>query len=75
MTGSLVSYWQKEIPNTFRTLINDECFIPFSDLISLEVFSRKRHEGKVNYTDAEKIMGVMLDASERKSFLEMIFSV
>jgi hypothetical protein len=75
MTESLVSYWQSEIPNTFRTLISDECFVPFSDLIALEVFSRKRHEGKVNYSDAEKIRGVMVDASERKSFLEMIFSV
>lgn len=49
--------------------------MPFSDLITLEVFSRKRHEGKVNYSDAEKIRGVMVDASEGKSLLEMIFSV
>jgi hypothetical protein len=75
MTGSLITYWQKEIPNTFRTLISSECFVPFSDLIALEVFSRKRHEGKVNYSDAEKIRGVMVDASDRKSLLEMIFSV
>ena len=73
MTGSLVSYWQKEIPNIFRTLISDECFAPFSDLIALEVFSRKRHEGKVNYSDAEKIRRVMVDASEKKGLFEMIF--
>jgi hypothetical protein len=73
MTGSLVSYWQKEIPNIFRTLISDECFVPFSDLIALEVFSRKRHEGKVNYSDAERIREVMVDASSKKSLLEMIF--
>jgi hypothetical protein len=75
MTGSLISYWQSEIPNTFDTLISDTCFVPFSDLIALEVFSRKRHEGKVNYSDAKRIREVMIDASERKSFLEMIFSV
>jgi hypothetical protein len=75
LTACLISYWQSEIPNTFRTLISDGCFVPFSDLIGLEVFSRKRHEGKVNYSDAEKIREVMVDASERKSLLEMIFSV
>jgi hypothetical protein len=75
MTGSLISYWQSEIPNTLDILISDTCFLPFSDLIALEVFSRKRHEGKVNYSDAKRIREVMIDASERKSFLEMIFSV
>lgn len=75
MTESLISYWKSEIPNIFSTLISDECFVPFSDLIALEVFSRKRHEGKVNYSDAEKIREVMVDASSRKSLLEMIFSV
>jgi hypothetical protein len=75
MTESLIAYWQKEIANTLAVLISDECFVPFSDLIALEVFSRKRHEGKVNYSDAEKIRGVMVDATSTKSFLEMIFSV
>jgi hypothetical protein len=75
MTEDLISYWQKEIPNIFRTLISDECFSPFSDLISLEVFSRKRHEGKVSYSDAQRIREVMVDATSAKSFLEMIFSV
>ena len=75
MTESLISYWQKEIPNTLSTLISDKCFAPFSDLIELEVFSRKRHEGKVNYSDAQRIREAMVDASERKSFLEMIFSI
>ena len=73
MTESLISYWQSEIPNTFSILISDECFVPFSDLIGLKVFSRKRHEGKVNYSDAEKIREVMVDATSRKSLLEMIF--
>ncbi len=75
MTESLITYWQKEIPNTLAVLLSDECFIPFRDLIDLEVFSRKRHEGKVNYSDAQKIRKVMVDATSTKSFLEMIFSV
>ncbi len=74
MTESLVSYWQSEIPNIFRTLTSDECFVPFSDLIALEVFSRKRHEGKVNYSDAKRIREVMVDATTQKSLLEMIFA-
>ncbi len=75
ITSSLISYWQSEIPTTLDTLISDTCFVPFSDLIALEVFSRKRHEGKVNYSDAQSTREVMVDATSAKSFLEMIFSV
>jgi hypothetical protein len=49
----LVSYWKREIPHTFDTLISDEFFASFSELISLEVFSSKRHEKKVSYSDAK----------------------
>ncbi len=75
VTQSLIVYWQKEIPNILSILISDECFIIFSCLIELEIFSRKRHEGKVNYSDAKKMREIMVDASDTKSFLEMIFSV
>ncbi|MBC7503985.1 hypothetical protein H7169_03360 [Candidatus Gracilibacteria bacterium] len=75
MTEHLIIYWQKEIPNTLELLISDNCYIPFSELVELEVFSRKRHEGKVSYNDAKRIREVMVDASSRKSFLEMIFSI
>lgn len=75
MTEHLIIYWQKEIPNTLEILISDNCYLPFSELVELEVFSRKRHEGKVSYNDAKRIREVMVDASSRKSFLEMIFSI
>lgn len=75
MTANLITYWQKEIPKTLNTLVSDECFSPFRDLIELEVFSRKRHEGKVSYGDAQQIRAVMIDITKRKSFLEMIFSI
>jgi hypothetical protein len=75
ITESLIAYWKKEIPEILTVLVSDECYIPLSDLIALEVFSRKRHEGKVSYGDAQRIREVMIDATERKSFLEMIFSV
>ncbi len=75
MTDSLISYWQKEIPSILVLLTSDDCFIPFRDLIDLEVFSRKRHEGKVNYSDAQSTREAMVDATSTKSFLEMIFSI
>ncbi len=75
MTETLITYWQKEIPNTLAVLISDGCYIPFSRLIELEIFSRKRHEGKVNYGDAQRIREAMVDATSAKSFLEMIFSI
>lgn len=75
MTENLLDYWKREIPDTFAILVSDACYLPFSDLIALEVFSRKRHESKVNYSDAKRIREVMIDESSRKSFLELIFSI
>lgn len=56
-------------------LVSDEFFVPFGELMEREVFTRKRHESKVNYSDAKRIREVMIDETARKSFLEMIFSI
>ncbi len=71
----LITYWKKEIPKLFEILISDTCFLPFTDLIELEVFSRKRHEAKVSYSDAKRIRELVIDETIYKSFFEMIFSI
>ncbi len=70
-----MDYWKKEIPNIFSVLMSDEFYIPFTELMEREVFNRKRHESKVNYSDAKRIREIMIDETSRKSFLELIFSI
>jgi hypothetical protein len=60
MIQSLTSYWQREIPHTLDILRSDDFFALFSELISLEVFSSKRHEKKVSYSDAKVTREIMI---------------
>lgn len=72
---NLVSFWKDQNLNMVDILVSDALFVPFTELMEREVFTRKRHESKVNYSDAKRIREVMIDATIRKSFLEMIFSI
>jgi hypothetical protein len=72
---NLVSFWKDQNSNLVDILISDEFFVPFTELMNREVFTRKRHESKVNYSDAKRIREVMIDETNRKSFLELIFSI
>lgn len=72
---SLVSFWREQNSERLDMLVSDEFFVPFGELMEREVFTRKRHESKVNYSDAKRIREVMIDETARKSFLEMIFSI
>jgi hypothetical protein len=57
---SLTSYWQREIPHTLDILRSDDFFTSFSELISLEIFSSKRHEKKVSYSDAKVMREIVI---------------
>ena len=72
---NLVSFWKDQDSHILDVLISDEFFVPFTELMEREVFTRKRHESKGNYSDAKTIREVMVDETTRKSFLEMIFSI
>lgn len=72
---NLVSFWKDQNSNMVDILVSDELFAPFTELMEREVFTRKRHESKVNYSDAKRIREVMIDETIRKSFLEVIFSI
>lgn len=70
----IISFWKESFPNTFEVLVSEEFFSEFTELMDRELFTRKRHESKVTYSDAQKIREIMIDETSRKSFLEMIFS-
>ncbi len=53
LISTLVSYWKQETPKLLETLTSDVFFIPFSELMSREIFSKKRHEKKVTFSDAK----------------------
>jgi hypothetical protein len=72
---NLVTYWKEYNPTLIEVLVSDTFFVPFTELIEREVFTRKRHESKVTYSDAKIIREVMIGNISQKSFLEMIFSI
>jgi hypothetical protein len=51
----LTLYWRREIPELLDILISDRFILPFSELMTREIFSKKRHEKKVTYSDAKKL--------------------
>lgn len=74
MLKALALHWQSQYPRILETLISDEFFVPFTELIEREVFARKRHEGKLTYTDAKSIRELMIGVWDQESFLKMIFA-
>ena len=52
--SALVEFWKKEIPEILATLVSDAFFLPFSLLMEREIFTKKRHEKKVTFSDVKK---------------------
>ncbi len=69
-TQNLISYWKREHSQILDILVSDVFFELFTELIDREVFTRKRHEAKVNYTDAKVTREIMID----RKLLFMLFS-
>ncbi len=57
----LVNFWKNEIPETFNILISDEFFLSFSELMDREIFSKKRHEKKVTFSDVKKLREILIE--------------
>ena len=49
----LVDFWKSHDYTLLEVLISDEFFLPFSQLMEREIFSKKRHEKKVSFADAK----------------------
>ena len=66
-----MDFWKKNIPEVFELLISDEFFLPFSELMEREIFTKKRHENKVTFADAKKVREVFIESN---NLLRLIFS-
>lgn len=71
VTAEFVQYIHSEW--ILDILISDAFFIPFESLMEREVFSRKRHESKVTYSDARFTRDILIDASEKRGLFELMF--
>jgi len=69
----LLLFWKMNSSDTLNILTSDEFFLPFTELMEREVFSRKRHEAKVTYTDARFTRDILIDASEKRGLFEIMF--
>lgn len=66
----------QEIPIVRSCLISDDFFLAFSTMIESEVFSRKRHEGKVSYNEAKQTRALMVGNYQVKSaILSRLFTL
>lgn len=61
LVSGLVQFWEKNTPETFSVLISDEFFLPFSELMEREIFTKKRHEKKVTFSDAKKTREILFN--------------
>ena len=47
-----MAFWKTSFPDLFAYMISDEFFESFDTLVAREIWSKKRHEKKVTFTDA-----------------------
>lgn len=59
----------------FDALVSDAFFLLFSELIDLEIFSKKRHEKKVTFSDVKKLKEIFLwGNTTSKNLLFLLFT-
>ena len=56
-------------------LISDTFFLSFQSLVEREMFSRKRHECKVTYIDAQITRDILIGTNGEKGLFESIFAL
>ncbi len=57
----IIDFWQKNNTELFNILLSDTFFLPFQELMNREIFTKKRHEAKVTYSDAQILREILLD--------------
>ncbi len=76
LVSGLVHFWKEKIPEILQVLISDEFFLPFSELMEREIFTKKRHEKKVTFSDVKKVREVMVQAfGSREWLFSVIFNI
>mgnify|MGYP006371715889 CR=1 FL=1 len=71
LVSELVNFWKRNTSEVFELLISDEFFLPFSELMEREIFTKKRHENKVTFGDVKKVREVLIESN---NLLRLIFS-
>ena len=71
----LLQYMTEKYKNLLDTCIMDPFFSGFSELISLEVFGRKRHDTKISYADAKRVRELCMQEDSSKSIIHALFCV
>jgi hypothetical protein len=72
---SLVSYWKVNKVTILDGLLSDDFFVFFSDVMKREIWSKKRHESKVNYTDAKITREIIIwKEGSKNSLFHILFS-
>lgn len=69
-----LSYLTEYHEELLELCITDPVFSLFSELISLEVFGRKRHDIKISYSDARRVREIMIGNYEKLILLSILFS-
>ncbi len=70
---NLTKAWKEQDQKLFDTLTSDIFFLPFSELMSREIFSKKRHEKKVTFSDARVIRETLVIGNENTPLLKVLF--
>ena len=60
LVSDLVNFWEKENQTELETLTSDTFFIPFFELMDREIFTKKRHEKKVTFSDVKRVREMMV---------------
>lgn len=68
----LLSYLTEHHERLLELCITDPVFSSFSELISLEVFGRKRHDTKISYSDARRVREIIVGNYDIKSLLKTL---
>lgn len=74
LVGILVSFWKNEYPKMLGLIISDVFLSGFSDLMNREIFSKKRHEKKVSYSDAKVTRDILIGSTEHPGLFQRMFS-
>ncbi len=73
-TRTLFEFIERQYPWSLEILMSEGVFSQFQILIDMEVFSRKRHDNKISFTDAKKSREILVGNYQEDGLLKYIFS-
>ena len=71
--SNLIEFWKVHDSSLLDILISDHFFVPLSELMKREIFSKKRHEKKVSFSDVKSVREILIWNDDGKGILHKIF--